>query len=426
MRSLCPECSITGPAAHFCNVKILDNLCVDHNTLIHGDLTVCGVINTGGLTACPAFGNTVRVDKVFGSDETGARNGCPFLTIGAALAVAEPGDVVWVFPGIYEESIVIPDGVAVKGLCANRVTIARTNVTSDTDLVVMGENSRLEEVLLKLTSNEHVRLRGIIYPGTTSTNAIFRYSSLLIDNSGADVDGSSDVIGIQSTGIGRPDRVVSVVRSANIIIRSTGDGKKRAILVDGSNGFYVRDTNIIAEGGSDSIGVETNHRFAELRINTSTIGGDTADISQTLGMLSVSTTDLVHATANSLGFDTDIQPSTLLWADPGSLPAGISYMRPGTATVSPYEITFRASQKLLIKSLNVTAHLPPGGSVTDTWIVRRNEVSTPLVVTLTGSQKTNINSDVSVHFDKDDNISLQLVRGNNSGTTDVVAIMEIY
>lgn len=421
----CLPCSIREPAAHFCNARIHENLCVDGDGFIQGDLSVCGVINTGGLTACPAFGNVVRVDQVFGT-ANGARNGCPFKTINEALAVAIPGDVVWIFPGIYEESIVIPDGVAVRGLTANKVTIQRTNVTSDTDLVVMGEGSRVEDVLLRLTSNEHVNLRGIVFPGTTTLNSVFRYSSLVIDNSTAPSDGSSNVYGIHSTGTGRPNRVVSNVRSANIWVRSSGQGAKRGIIIDSPNGLFMRDTNINVEGGTDAIGAETNNLFAELRINTSTIGGTTADISQTNGFLSIATTDLINATANGYGFDTEIQPANFFWAVPGSLPAGISYMRLGSAPTSPYEISVPASQKLLIKSLNIVAYIPPGGSVTDTWIVRKNGMPTPLVVTLTGTQSSSINRNVSVHFDQGDDISLQIIRGNNSGTTDVIAIMEVY
>jgi hypothetical protein len=248
----------------------------------------------------------------------------------------------------------------------------------------------------------------------------------VVDNSTAPSVGSSNVYGINSTGTGRPTRVVSNVRSANIWVRSNGQGAKRGVLIDSPNALFMRDTNILVEGGADAIGAETNSIFAELRINTSTIGGTTADISQANGFLSIATTNLINATANGYGFDTDIQPANFFWAVPGSLPAGISYMRLGSAPTSPYEISVPASQKLLIKSLTVTAYFPPGGSVTDTWIVKRNGLPTPLVVTLTGTQTSSTNRDVSVHFNRGDYISLEIVRGNNSGTTDVIAVMEIY
>ena len=76
---------------------------------------------------CVGFGNTIRVDAVYGDDLTGAINGCPFKTIGAALLAAGNVDQnvvpcfeVWIFPGEYQESeLVIPAGVSVIGLDAS-------------------------------------------------------------------------------------------------------------------------------------------------------------------------------------------------------------------------------------------------------------------------------------------------------------------
>jgi hypothetical protein len=60
-------------------------------------------------------GNTVVVDQTYGSDTAGARNTASFLTITAALAVAQSGDVCLVYPGDYAESFTIPAGVTVLG-----------------------------------------------------------------------------------------------------------------------------------------------------------------------------------------------------------------------------------------------------------------------------------------------------------------------
>jgi hypothetical protein len=73
----------------------------------------------------PAFynGNMVLVDKIYGSDTLGQRNGRPFLTIGAALAVAQGTDVVYVYPGFYNESVTIPSGVELAGISSDRCYI---------------------------------------------------------------------------------------------------------------------------------------------------------------------------------------------------------------------------------------------------------------------------------------------------------------
>ena len=40
----CPTCPASGPIANFCNINIVNQLCVSGNAQIGGDLTVCGSI----------------------------------------------------------------------------------------------------------------------------------------------------------------------------------------------------------------------------------------------------------------------------------------------------------------------------------------------------------------------------------------------
>ena len=69
-----------------------------------------------GFQSTPLLGNTLRVDSIYGNDSTGTLGGPPFKTINAALSAASSGNVVWIFPGTYNESITIPTGVSVIGL----------------------------------------------------------------------------------------------------------------------------------------------------------------------------------------------------------------------------------------------------------------------------------------------------------------------
>lgn len=423
----CPACIFSSVPSAYCNVLVKDKLCVQGDAIVQGDLTVCGTINGGtGVAGCPLFGNVVRVDKVFGNDITGQRNGCPFLTINAALNAALPGDTVWIFPGVYEESIIIPSGISVRGLSRSNVIIQQSNVTQNTDLVVMGENVVLEDLVLRLTSSQHVQLRGVVFPGTTTFTSQIRMSSILVDNSNAGV-GNSDVCGVHASGSAVLFDDTTTLLNCDIEVVSTGAGSKRGILVDSlNNNLHINTSKIRAIGGTDCIGIETNALSARCAARYCVVFGDTADISQMAGVISLLQSELFHSQANGLGFDVEIAPGTILWADAGSLPAGINYMRPGTASVSPYEIKIRASQRMLIKSLSVRAQFPPGNGITDTWTVVRNGVDTPLTVTLTGLQNTNINNSISVHYDLGDDISLKLNRAPTSGTLDIIAIMDIY
>lgn len=374
------------------------------------------------------FGNVVRVDKVDGNDATGQRHGNPFLTINAALAAALPGDACWIFPGTYDESFTIPDGIAVIGLTTGAVTINKT-VAVATDLVTMGANTRLENVNLSLKSSSHVQLRGIVFPGTTTATAKIRTLVLKVDNSTADIGGSSNVYGIHSPGTGTPGDEISACRASTIEVKSIGGGIKRGLLVDSASHFHARDSNFMvtsAGGGGSYIGAETNHASAVITFRTSTSSGDTADISQTLGTFNVITTDLLHATANGLSFSTKITPSILIWAEPGTLPTGTNFLRPGSETASSSEIFVRIGQPLIAKSLNIRARV--AATLTPaTFTVRKNGVDTLLAATLPIASTSATNSTTSVSFTTGDAISLKVVRAAGGGPAqDVVVVVDLY
>ncbi len=56
----------------------------------------------------------------------------------------------------------------------------------------MGENSRVEDVNLLLTSANHVNLVGVAFSGTTSQIAKLRSTSITVDNSTAWTTGTSN------------------------------------------------------------------------------------------------------------------------------------------------------------------------------------------------------------------------------------------
>ena len=62
--------------------------------------------------------NYLRVDGVYGNDDDAAKHPLvlSFKTIGAALACALIGQEVFVYPGVYKESITVPTGVCLSFL----------------------------------------------------------------------------------------------------------------------------------------------------------------------------------------------------------------------------------------------------------------------------------------------------------------------
>lgn len=375
------------------------------------------------------IGKVLRVDSVFGSDARGARHGIPFASISAALSAAVSGDTVWIFPGTYAESFTIPSGVSVLGLTATAVKITKA-VSIATDLITMGENSRLENITLTLTSSSHVQLRGVVFPGTTSATSKVVNIILTVDNSTAGA-GTSNVYGIHSNGTGLPGEEFSALRASTLTVNSVGAGAKRGILVDSASDFHMRDSNIAVtnNGTGSAIGAETNNASATFTTRTSTISGintgtpsAAADISQTAGIMTVATTDLLNANANGLGFSTAVSPNIIVWADSGTLSAGTNFMQVGTA--SPGNQMFvRCPQSLIVKSLSVQTATAPGS--TDTWTLFKNGVATTFTVALTTPATSNVNNAKSVSFATGDRISLQIVRGS-AGTTQTNVTMQLY
>lgn len=58
--------------------------------------------------------------------------------------------------------------------------------------------------------------------------------------------------------------------------------------------------------------------------------------------------------------------------------------------------------------------------------MRKNGVDTALTVTLTGAQTSNLRSDVSVTFAAGDRLSIKVVTGGGSATSDVVVVPAMY
>ena len=64
----------------------------------------------------PQIGNVLLVDAINGNDSSGAKNGFPFKTIDATVAVAVSGDYIEVFPGAYTVTATATNGIAKDGI----------------------------------------------------------------------------------------------------------------------------------------------------------------------------------------------------------------------------------------------------------------------------------------------------------------------
>lgn len=394
-----------------------------------------GFSSGGGGLPPPApslWGRVAFVDDVNGDDATGAVNGPPFKTVQAALAVVLAGDCVYVLPGTYTlpaAGVTVPASVTLKGIDRSKVRLQVLGAVVATVLVTMSNGSYVTDLGLYLQSAAHVTLTGVSYGGTTATDARVQRCDLLVDNSGAGV-GDSAVRGIRSFGTGTPPNGEATIEDCTIEVLSTRTGDKRAILVDTANNTFTAygcSMRVTRSGGpavGSYIAVETSGP-GTCNLRECTASGTTADVSQTVGTLTLRAVRLLTNSANALGFSGIDAPAEVVFANTGLVVAGTLYMRPGTWPAAASEIRIRGPQRI-VRKLSVRAQTGPGGGRTDAWTVRRNGVDTGLVVLLTGPATVASNGAVSIPFAEGDDLSIKQVGAAGSLTSDYVVSAEVY
>jgi hypothetical protein len=395
-----------------------------------------------GFQSTPLLGNVLRVDSINGNNATGALNGPPFQTINGALGAATSGDVVWILPGTYNEFFTIPNGVSVIGLTEGAGTsgsptggvLISQSISTATDLVTMGENSRLENVNLYLSSTANVQLRGIVFPGTTAATARVRGVNLTVTNTNALT--SNNTYGIHSTGTGAASSEVSSITDSSIMISTSGVQSTRGVEVAGTSTFNINNCAISVNNSllGSAFAVETLSGTT-CNINASSLSGtgtNGADISQTGGTIVLGNTKLVNADANGIDFKSSISPSLLAWIATGTIGSGVTkYMYLGNIVATSLSSTesftqLSAPQPLTIKSLNIKAGTAPGTGHTTTCTLRNNGVSTPLTATLSGTATTASTSGISASFAAGQLISMMIVNSASSATANIVVSVELY
>jgi len=240
-------------------------------------------------------GKIIVVDSVNGNDSAGAVNGFPFLTVEAAISHITSnslsGVTIWVMPGTYSLSagITIPSGCSMRGVSLQtcRLTLVGTNPGGTVTLVTMGENSRLEDLSLTLTStNATTNLVGISLPGLTGSNSKIRTCVITVNNSGVSKTSTTNVYGMLSNGnntLSASTFSFNVIKGSTINVSSNGLGNKFGIYMPSGisyeNGISTRDLNIYVSAPTDSdskglyIGVYTNNTNSQVQMRSTSVGG---------------------------------------------------------------------------------------------------------------------------------------------------------
>ena len=395
-----------------------------------------------GVTGSIRMGNVLLVDQVNGNNGTASIGGLPYQTVESALSATSGilGTTIWIMPGTYNlnAGLILSNQIALRGLNTQTCTLQMLGVTTDTTLLTMGENCRVEDLSLRLESTEHHKLIGIEFPGTSTQTSKLRTSVLTVDNSTASDVGESNVFGVVCGGTGGFSESTfsfNCIKGSTINVKSNGAGSKRGIIVSGTNQVSTRDTNIYVATPTGStgsyVGVETVDPSVpgltgSIQLRTTSIGApkqldpktfESSDILQTYppsltdpsylaspGIQIGPGTDLVNKAAGGKPFSTYIYPTTIFYCGKGNAGNNVSgYLWPGTMLfagggnaypdVTTPAARYRIQQPAILSGLSASCNILTGGDTVTITICKNaavgNALSNPTVpsfsVTLTGA-----------------------------------------
>ena len=387
-----PTLAAAGTAGTYGSSTAVPVLTTDSKGRVTGVTNTAIAFPTSPSAAFPRLGNVAVVDAVNGNDATGAINGSPFLTIPAAIAAigAATYVTIWVLPGSYALSagITIPATCALRGLNTQTVRISwAASVPGGTaTLLTLGENTRVEDMTLTLTStNVTTNLVGISVPGTTMNTSKLRTITLSVNNAGVATGSTTTVTGILSSGtssITPAEFSANFTRGVTISVFSNGRGNKRAILVSGPNAVSLRDTNFYVAPPTDPastgsyVAAETTNNLAQAAFRSCSLSGPTttggytgSDVLQTLpvardtyGIVIGPGTDMIHRTTQGTPFALTTTSAILAYAINAQLSAAPRYLWPGTLATGgdSTPVWFRIDREMIIQGLSINMLTAPG------------------------------------------------------------------
>ena len=370
-------------------------------------------------------GNVLVVDQIYGNDTLAAQDpfNRPFLTLQGALNKVASGQSIYMMPGAYEGPITIPANVCIVGNCLQNCSINALNVSSNTTLVTMGSNTRLEFVTLNLTSSSNVNLTGVDFPTGTSITAKLRTSVTNVRSSGT---GSNTIIGVLSAGTSPTTYNSSdAIRASTVSVDASSSGPVRGLLVSGSNWFSIRTTNIDAKGtGSNIVGVETTNAGAYASLKHSTIrGGDGSvptnyDINRTAGEILVGFSDLHTNSANGNSFSTVAETAHMTFGSTGNFPSSTTFfmlpgvVKQGDLPLSAFTLPVIQNMILISGTIRVDPAVPAGGSLT--LSVYKNGSASIFTIVVPEGETTATNTDMSVEFTPADTFDIRVTTGGQN------------
>ena len=375
--------------------------------------------STGPAGQILQVGNILTVDAVYGNNTTAAADPTrfPFLTVNSALSSATSGQTVFVRPGTYNEKITVPTGVALRGANVQTVTIQQLNTTSNTTLLTMGSNCRVEDMTFTLTSTSNVNLTGVDWPSGTPLTSKLRTAVVNVVSSATN---TNTVVGMLSAGSSATTYSASdATRGITVSVDASSTGIVRGLYVTGSNWIGIRDTNINARGtGNNIVGVETTNAGSYASLKHSTVRGGNGmgsnyDVNRTAGEILLGSVDLVNNTANGNGFSVTTEGAISHFGTTGNFTNGTTYflvpgfVKQGDLPLSTFGIPVTQNMILFSGTFQSSPAVPTGRSVKLT--AYKNNVITDMSMTIVAGQTLSSNVTQSVDYRRGDTFDLRMV-----------------
>lgn len=394
-------------------------------------------------------GRVLRVDQLYGNDTSGALNKYTdsFQTISAALSNVAAGELVEILPGTYNEKLVVPDNVSVQGLGAQAVIIQQLNCTSNTTLLAMGSNCRVENFTANLSSSSNVNLTGVLFPQGTIPTAKLRNSIWTITSTAT---GSNTILGCSSPGTSTLDFFpANMIQRSTLNVISSSAGTTRGILINNASRFAVRDIVVYARGsGSNIVGGEVTDASGILEIKSSTIGGVTSgagvayDINRSAGTILLGSTDLLNNNANGNSFTPTQAPTSFTWGVLGNMASNQRYyLVPGTvkvgdltneAVTNTYDgakalpVPFIQPSSVIDTTMSFLGTIP--STCTLTMKLIKNRTAPPILSVMMTSTDGGLkrNTTQSASFGAADTIDVVLDVSGNPGSGSFIGVVGYY
>jgi hypothetical protein len=410
---------------------------------VTGVTAMTGIIGSTGLSGATGQfntndGATLFVDSVFGNDSTAQRQrfDLPYLTVGAAAAAAQTGDVVMLRPGSFPitavSGLVISPGVSVLGSGQRFTTLTHNAITGGGTMITMADNTSVRDVTLNMLSTVNaLNLVGIQFTGTSVSSAFVRNVSLSLSNTGTSSPSGQTIYGISlnSTATG-PFNLVNVM-DCRVNVVGQGTTTSRALInLNGSSHIVGGYFTANPLDGQTSLYGAVQCVAGLLSLEGISAQGTAFDISQAGGTLLIdrvsylssgSTLNQIFSTVNS-GSSTQVVTSGFFGSTSGTgalLWNGIMPSFTAGATSSSVELVI---QRITIFK-NLTVRLSAAPATSALFSLSRNGISVLSANII--SPATSATSIGSRTFAVGDHANFVLVL-NGGGTNDAMVTVEAY